>query len=191
MRRSLGIAPEANVIGTVGRLTGVKRQDRLLRAFAQVRARRHDAHLLLVGDGPLRDDLRALAEHLGIAAQVHFAGYQSQPERYFAAMDVFALTSDSEGMPLAILEAWAAGLPVVASRVGGVPELVSHGQTGLLCYPEDRADLAKSLHDLLIHRERAAQLGEAGRQAVEARYTLRRMAETYQRHYTTLLGRKF
>jgi len=188
LRQALGIAPAAPVIGTVGRLTAVKRQDRLLSAFAQVLRHVPAAHLLLVGDGPLRDDLHAQAAALGIAARVHFAGYQAQPERYLAAMDVFALTSDSEGMPLAILEAWAAGLPVVAARVGGVPELVAPEETGLLCEPDDGATLARSLTDLLIHPAKADRLGTAGRRVVESYYTLRRMAEVYQSHYATLLA---
>src|SRR5262249_55707283 len=120
------------VIGTVGRLTEIKRQDVLIRAFARVAARHPESRVLLVGDGPLRAVLEALAAPLGVGDRVTFAGYRDRPERFLRLMDVFALTSRSEGMPLAILEAWAAGLPVVASRVGGIPEVVADGRTGLL-----------------------------------------------------------
>jgi glycosyltransferase involved in cell wall biosynthesis len=188
-RRSLGIAPGAPVIGTVGRLNEVKRQDLLLRAFARVRAERPEARLLLVGDGPMRGELQELAARLGVAETVHFAGYQSQPERFLQVMDVFALTSRMEGLPLAILEAWAAGLPVVASSVGGVPDLIDHGRTGLLFPSGAETTLAALLGELLDDPGRARDLGDAGREEVLGRYDLRRMAADYDRHYRELLGR--
>ncbi len=189
VRQSLGIPANAPVIGTVGRLSEVKRQDLLIRAFQQVRARLADAHLLLVGDGPWLGRLRELVAGLGLADSVHFAGYQAQPAPYLQAMDLFALTSQSEGMPLAVLEAWAAGLPVVATRVGGLPELVDDGRTGILVAFGDDAALARALGDLLADPATARRLGAAGRDRVEARYSLRRMADEYQRHYNELLGR--
>ena len=120
------------MIGTIGRLNEVKCQDLLIRSFHRVQAQIPDTRLLLVGDGPKRADLHALAEELGLSGSVHFAGYQAQPESYLQVMDVFALTSRAEGLPLAVLEAWAAGLPVVATRVGGIPRLIDDGRTGLL-----------------------------------------------------------
>lgn len=188
MRGSLGIPADAPVIGTVGRLNEVKRQDLLLRAFATVRASVPDARLLLVGDGPMRGELEALAAQLGVAACVHFAGYQSRPEQYLRVMDVFALTSRLEGLPLAILEAWAAGLPVVASAVGGVPDLLTDGRDGLLFPSGDEAALTGSLFRLLGDPEAAQALGAAGREVVLARYDLRRMAADYDRHYRELLA---
>jgi sugar transferase (PEP-CTERM/EpsH1 system associated) len=188
VRRALGIAPDAPVLGTVGRLNEVKRQDLLIRSFAQVRKRIPDAHLVLVGDGPMRDSLQKLVKDLSLDASVHFASYQSQPERYLQAMDVFALTSHSEGMPLAILEAWAAGLPVVASAVGGVPDLVDHGRNGLLFFSGDESILADFVVELISDPQRAGRLGAAGRQEVASRYSLQRMAADYQRHYLQLLS---
>jgi glycosyltransferase involved in cell wall biosynthesis len=189
LRHSLGIAPDAPVIGTVGRLNEVKRQDLLLRAFARVRTDCPAARLLLVGDGPMRGELEGLAASLGAAGAVHFAGYQPQPERYLRVMDVFALTSRMEGLPLAILEAWAAGLPVVATSVGGVPDLVACGRNGLLFPSDDEAALVGLLGQLLADPRRARALGEAGRGEVMGRYDLERMAADYDRHYRQLLGR--
>jgi sugar transferase (PEP-CTERM/EpsH1 system associated) len=189
LRQSLGIPPGAPLIGTVGRLCEVKRQDLLIRAFHRVRARVADAHLLLVGDGPLMGELSALAAGLGLADQVHFAGYQPRPEPYLHAMDVFALSSRSEGMPLAVLEAWAAGLPVVATRVGGLPDLIDDGGTGLLVSFGDEDALAGSLCDLIADPDFTRRLGEAGRNRVESHFSLRRMADEYQRHYVELLRR--
>jgi sugar transferase (PEP-CTERM/EpsH1 system associated) len=188
VRTALGIPPGSPLIGTVGRLCEVKRQDLLIRAFRQVRARLADAHLLLVGDGPWMGRLRELVASLGLTDRVHFAGYQPQPAPYLQAMDVFALTSQSEGMPLVVLEAWAAGVPVVATRVGGLPELVEDEQTGILVDFGDEAVLAHALGDLIADSSRARYMGEAGRDRVESRYSLRRMADEYQRHYNELLG---
>jgi sugar transferase (PEP-CTERM/EpsH1 system associated) len=190
IRRSFGIPADVPVIGSVGRLVAVKRQDRLIRALAELAREQSAAHLLLVGDGPLLRDLRALAAQLGLADRVHFAGYQPVPARCLAAMDVFALTSDSEGMPLALLEAWAARLPVVASRVGSLPDLIDPGATGLLFAADDASGLVEALAAMLENRTLARELGDVGRRQVEARFTLARMREAYQGHYRDLLVKR-
>jgi glycosyltransferase involved in cell wall biosynthesis len=182
LRRALDIPEHAPVIGTVGRLNEIKRQDLLLSAVAQI----PDTHLLLVGDGPRLQALRDLAGKLKIEGRVHFAGYQSRPEAYLRTMDVFALTSRSEGMPLAVLEAWATGLPVVASRVGGLPDLIEEGRTGLLFAPDDENSLVLALSSLLDDKQQARQLGNAGREQVRSTYSLERMAMEYERHYREL-----
>jgi glycosyltransferase involved in cell wall biosynthesis len=186
-RAELGIPARAPLVGTVGRLNEVKRQDRLIRGFAEVVKLVPEAHLLLVGDGPLLGELRDLAGRLNVAKQVHFAGYQSHPERYLATIDIFALTSRSEGMPLAVLEAWAAGVPVIASNVGGLREMIDHGRTGLLFDAEDERALATILSDLIADDGRARALADAGRREVEAKYSLRGMSEAYQRHYLDVI----
>jgi glycosyltransferase involved in cell wall biosynthesis len=188
VRRSLGIPPDVPSLGTIGRLCEVKRQDLLIRAFRRVRARVGDAHLLIVGDGPWMGRLRELAAELDLADRVHFAGYQPRPERFLRSMDAFALSSASEGMPLVVLEAWAAGVPVVATRVGGLPELVDDGRTGLLVDFGDEDALASALGDLLVEPGLARRLREAGRDHVET-FSLGRMADAYQEHYVELLGR--
>jgi glycosyltransferase involved in cell wall biosynthesis len=188
LRRSLGIPEEAPVVGTIGRLSEVKRQDVLLRGFALVRRSVPDVHLLLVGDGPLRAELQRLASELGIGEVTHFAGYQSQPERFLALMSVFALTSRSEGMPLAVLEAWAAGVPVVASAVGGLPELIDQDRTGLLFPALDERALAAAMERLLLDRAAAVAMGDRGREWVQSQYTLERMAQRYRQHYVDLLS---
>jgi len=188
VRQSLGIPPGAPVIGTVGRLDEVKRQDVLLHAFARVRRRFSQARLLLVGDGPLREPLQSLAAALGLGDSAHFTGYQARPGTFLQAMDVFALTSRSEGMPLSILEAWATGLPVVASDVGGLPELVQNGSTGLLCPCGDVGATAAALEALLAAPSLRQQLGEAGREVLTRRYTVQTMARVYEEEYLRLCG---
>jgi glycosyltransferase involved in cell wall biosynthesis len=183
LRRELGIPERAVVVGTVGRLTEIKRQDFLLRGFARVALARADAHLLVVGDGPMRTELEILARTLGVSGRVHFAGYRADPERFYPLMDVFALTSRSEGMPLSVLEAWAAGKPVVATRVGGLPDLVEDGRTGHLVALDDVPGLASALGGVLDSPALAARMGAAGRAVVRDRFDVSVMAEAYQRLY--------
>jgi len=190
VRRSLGIAPEAVVVGTVGRLTEVKNQELLIRAFAQVKGQIPEAHLILVGDGPLAGELRDLAASLGVDESVHFAGYQPNSAPYLQAFDVFALTSRSEGMPQSVLEASACGIPVVASRVGGLPELIEHGRTGVLFDPGDQPGLESALMALLADPPRARELGAAGRAKVESLYDVGRMARDYHQHFVATLGNR-
>ncbi len=188
LRRSLGFPENAVVIGTVGRLAEIKRQDVLIRGFSRLLQRMPDARLLLVGDGPRRQELIKLTEQLGLCEHVHFAGYQTQTERYLQAMDIFALTSRSEGMPLAILEAWSVGLPVIASRVAGLSELIDDGQTGMFFSAGDDKDLAAKLETLLRSDDLAQQLGAAGQTLVRSEYGTMNMVDTYQRHYQHQLG---
>jgi glycosyltransferase involved in cell wall biosynthesis len=187
VREALGIPAHAPVVGTVGRLTEIKRHDLLVHAFAALRRALPAAHLLLVGDGPSAAELRQLTARHGLEGCVHFAGYQARPERYLRAMNVFALTSRSEGMPLAVLEAWAAGVPVIASRVGGLPEMTDHGRTALLFPFGDEEALTQGLCNLLTKRSFARHLTQAGREQVESQYSLKRMAKTYQDYYLELL----
>jgi glycosyltransferase involved in cell wall biosynthesis len=188
IRHTLGIAMDAPVVGTVGRLSEIKSQDLLIRAFAQLHLPNADPHLLVVGDGAQREPLTTLARDLGLDKRIHFAGYQPDPAPFLAAMDIFALTSRSEGMPLAVLEAWAAGLPVVASRVGGMPELIEDGHTGVLFDYPDQGALVSHLQRLLCDRVRAERIGRAGQQLVRERFDVSIMAETYHRHYVELLS---
>jgi glycosyltransferase involved in cell wall biosynthesis len=188
VRRSLGIPAEARVIGTVGRLTEIKRQDLLIRAFAEIRKQLPSVHLILVGDGPWHAELRALATALGLGESVHFAGYQADPVPYLQTMEVFALTSRMEGTPLAVLEAWAAGLPVVASRVGGLIRLLEEGKSGMLFDSGDQRGLARALMSLLLEPNRAREMGEAGRSRACSMFSLAAMAREYQRHYLELLA---
>jgi glycosyltransferase involved in cell wall biosynthesis len=188
VRQSLGIPEAAPVVGTVGRVTEIKRQDLLVRAFARVRAQTPGAHLLVVGDGPCLADLKALAAGLSLAGAVHFTGYQPEPQRFLSTLDVFALTSRSEGMPLVVLEAWAAGVPVVASAVGGLPQLVSHGENGLLVPYADEEALVVALTGLLGDATARRRLASEALAEVTARYDVRHMTSQYEDHYRELLG---
>lgn len=188
IRASLNIPLSARLIGTIGRLTEIKRQDVLLDAFASLTPMHSDLHLLLVGDGPLRDELQTRAESLKIVDRVHFAGYQSDTTAYLHAMDIFALTSRSEGMPQALLEACVAEKPVIASRVGGIPEVIHHGTTGLLVTPGSVQELAAGLNELLTHPVRAAGLALTASQRVINTFDISRMAADYHWDFRELLA---
>lgn len=185
VRASVGIPQGAPVIGTVGRLAEVKRQDILIRALLKLSSEFPDARLLLVGDGPERLRLEDQARDLGLSARVRFAGYQPRPEEFLRAMDVFALTSRSEGFPVSLLEAWRSGLPVACSAVGGIPAVVADGVNGLLFPAGDEAATAAALGTLLRDRELAARLGSAGRDEFRQKYSMDRMAAEYDRLYRT------
>ncbi len=188
IRSSLGIPTGALVIGTVGRLVEVKRQDLLLRSLAALRGLGKHANtwLLIVGDGPERQRLERLAETLHVSDRTIFAGYQPEPAWLYQAMDLFVLCSRHEGLPLAMLEAWAAGLPVVASAVGAIPQTVTHGVTGMLFESGDVAALTETLEGVLDSPSLLGQLGRRGRWQVESRYSLGRMAADYEADYLRL-----
>lgn len=190
IRDSLGIPADALVIGTVGRLAKVKRHDRLLKAFFDVRSKLPQLHLLIVGDGPQRSSLENLADQLGLASHTHFVGFQEEVAPYLAAMNVFVQTSETEGMPIAILEAWASNCPVVATRVGGVPELIDDGKTGLLCEFGDHPSLVRAIDRLLHDPDLTAALTSAACQQVAERYGIQSVLRSYHSHYLPLLQRK-
>jgi glycosyltransferase involved in cell wall biosynthesis len=182
-RATLGLPLEGLLVASVARLNPVKRLDVLLQALALV----EEAKLVLVGDGPERGRLEALAESLGISGRVHLAGYREDVWPWLAACDVFALSSEWEGMPNAVLEAMAAGLPVVATRVGGTPDVVVEGVTGYLVPSDDPLALARALKALIRDSGLRYQMGAAGRHRVEERFSVERMVERTQALYEELL----
>jgi glycosyltransferase involved in cell wall biosynthesis len=185
----LGLPPGLPVAGTVGRLETQKAQDVLLRAFAEVRRDGLDARLLLVGDGRERGNLTRLAAALGVGDAVHFAGTRRDLPTVFAALDVFALPSRWEGTPLALIAAMAAGLPVIATPVGGVPDVVRDGETGRLVPADDVAALTAALREALQAPGTARRLGAAAREFAFARCSrsamLRELQALYERLWKT------
>ncbi|MBX9627261.1 MAG: glycosyltransferase [Gemmataceae bacterium] len=186
VRRNLGIPPDALVVGTVGRLAEEKRQDILIHAVSALRPRHPDLRLVLVGEGPQRPKLEAFAAGLRMADRVVLAGYQSRPDEFLRAMDVFSLTSRSEGFPVSLLEAWRAGAAVAAAAVGGIPAVVADGADGLLFPPGDPTAAAAAIGRLLDDPGLRGRLAEAGRRAVADRYALDRVAAGYEARYRAL-----
>jgi glycosyltransferase involved in cell wall biosynthesis len=165
------------VIGCTARLHRKNDHDSLLKAFAQIAPEWPDARLLLVGRGPEEERLRVLADRLELSARVHFAGEQADVAPFLEEMDLYAQSSIAEGMPNSILEAMATGLPVVATAVGGTPEVVVDGETGVLVPPRDPTALAEALAAFLANPAMAAAFGRAGRARVEAHFGEIRMQQ--------------
>jgi glycosyltransferase involved in cell wall biosynthesis len=163
------------VIGCTARLHRKNDHPTLLRAFAHLAACWPEARLLLVGRGPEESRLKTLADALGVSSQVHFLGEQSDVVPSLAQMDLYVQASVAEGMPNSVLEAMAAGLPVVATAVGGTPDVVLDGQTGLLVGPGDPTALSNALLALLADRPLAKRFGRAGRARVETHFGEERM----------------
>jgi sugar transferase (PEP-CTERM/EpsH1 system associated) len=182
--------PAAFVIGTVGRLQRVKDQAALVDAFIRLRALAPlDAdrlRLVIVGDGPLGAALAQQVADAGIGEQVWLAGARTDIADLMRTFSVFALPSLAEGMPVTLLEAMSCGLPVVASRVGGIPELVLENNTGLLVPPQDPQAMAAALAQYLRHPALAKQHGAAGRARIEARYSITAMLSGYTSLYDAL-----
>jgi glycosyltransferase involved in cell wall biosynthesis len=187
VRRRHGIAPEKFVVGWFGRMTAVKRTDDLLTTLAGVRERGIDALLVFVGDGDDRERLEQRAHDLGLARSCLFLGYQEDVAPWYAVCDAVILTSASEGTPVTIIEALAAGRAVVATRVGGVPDVVDEGTTGFLVRPGDTHALAERLEILARDPERRTAMGAAGRERVLRRYAVDRLVDDVDALYRELL----
>ncbi len=189
-RRVMGIADGRFVVGWIGRMTGVKRADDVLRAFKLLREGEVDACLCMVGDGPDRARVEALADELGVVRDCLFPGYQEQVGPFFAAFDVFVLPSGNEGTPVTAIEALASGRPVVATRVGGVPDVVRDGEDGFLVEPGAVEELAERLARLAGDPELRASMGTAGRARVLPRYSVDRLIDDVDGLYRELLEKK-
>ncbi len=188
-KTSLGMSSGTPVVGIVARLDPIKNHAMLLHAFTQVLQHKPDAHLLIVGDGPEEQRLKSLTESLRIADNVMFLGARRDVPELLHLFDVFALSSFSEGTSVTLLEAMAVGLPVVATRVGGNPEVVEDQVTGYLVPNEHREEMAEKLLKLLQNRELCQKMGTAGQQRAYAKFSLEKMVTTYTDLYVKVCGR--
>jgi glycosyltransferase involved in cell wall biosynthesis len=187
-RKELGLDRATPVVGVVGRLDAQKGHTYLLAAWPAVRRGLPDARLLVIGDGSLRAQLEAEARERGIADSVVFTGFRTDVPRLLDALDVLALPSLYEGMPLTVIEAAAMAVPVVATAVDGTPEVVRDGETGHLVPPADPPALARALLALLGDPDQARALGQAGRRRALERFDVRRHVEATARVYRSVLG---
>lgn len=188
MRRLLGIPPDRFVVGWIGRMTGVKRTDDVLLAVKRLRDRGVDAMLCMVGDGPDRDTVEHRAHELGIVRDSFFLGYQDDVAPFYAAFDALILPSANEGTPVSAIESLAGGRPVVATRVGGVPDVVRDGVDGFLVEPGDVDAMADRLAALAADADLRRRMGEAGRADVHQRYSVERLLDDIDQLYRRLLA---
>jgi len=183
VRKELGIDEDQPLIGAVGNLYPVKGHTYLLKAMAIVKEKYPHAMLVIAGRGEILDQLREEASGLGIKEKVVFLGFSEKIPAFLQGLDIFALPSLSEGLPLSVLEAMAAGKPVIATNVGGISEVLNDGYAELLVPPRNPDVLAEKILLLLRNPELANRLRELGRMKVEKEFSLNSMMEKYQELY--------
>ncbi len=186
-RRELGLHDSAGLVGIVGRIFPIKNHRLFLDAAARVAAEEPDARFIIVGDGILRPEMEQHARALGISDRVIFTGWRRDLPRIYADLDVLVISSDNEGTTVSAIEAMASGCPVVATRVGGIPDLIDDGETGYLVPPGDARALAAAILRLLRDREAAGRIGSAARDAVRERFALARLVRDMERLYLELM----
>jgi len=190
-RRELGLQDGGPVIGTVCRLVEPKKGlSVLLRAMDELKRRNggRPCQLLIVGDGPAREELKSLRDRLGLSSWVVFAGTRRDIPRILQALDAFVLPSLYEGFGIAILEAMAAGKPVIATAVGGIPEFVVPGETGVLVEPGNASVLADAVETLLADSVRAKQMGSKGRALAQGSYGISKVVHQHEQVYEAFLA---
>ena len=189
LRARFGLAANVPLVGFVGRLSWEKGPDVFVRMAHAATARHDDVQFVLVGDGPMRDELEGLAEELDLAGRVHFAGMQTAMPKVFAELDVAVSSSRSEAMPLAVMEAMSCGVPVVACKVGAVPDLVQHDVTGALADEGDHEALAARVVELLDDDAWRIAAGRAGRLRAIDRFPLSAQVDATYELLARLAGR--
>ena len=191
VRARLGIDRESPVVGTVSSLTPHKGQKYLIQAAAKIREKYPATRFLIVGDGPLRQSLEEQALGLSLQSSLIFTGARRDIPDLLSLMDIFVLPSSSrEGLGIAIIEAMAMEKPTVATDIGGIPEVVQDGETGLLVRPGDSAALAKAIIELIDNPDRAKAMGKKGRNRFAQKFTRKTMLSKIEDLYLGLAGPK-
>lgn len=188
LRGELGLDSDARLVGAVGRLDAQKGLHRLLEAAPMVLERVPSTHFVFAGCGALEMQLREQACSLGISHRVHWLGFRSCAQTVMAGLDVLAMPSEYEGLPITLLEALANQVPVVAHRVDGIPEVVRDGVEGVLVEHGDTAGLAEGIVSVLLNGEYAARLGIAGRRRVMEEFSVQRMCSRMLDVYRSAVG---
>ena len=191
IRDRLGLSAASKIIGIVARLDPIKNHKSAIKAIRLIVERFSNAVLLIVGDGPLRGELEHFVRQCKLEKHVVFLGTRTDVHQLLSIMDIFILCSTSEGMPVTLLEAMAAGRPIVATDVGGVSEVIEHGKNGLLIEPNSHELLADAILDLLTNKEKAQRMGLSARNKFESNFTLSAMIKKYEDVYASLLAHHF
>lgn len=186
VRKEFNISAADKVIGCVGRLSPEKGHQSLIKAIAGIKGELPNIKALIVGDGPLLGQLSNLAHKLNVFNQVIFTGVRQDIPDILAAIDIFVLPSSIEGLPLALLEAMAAKKPVIATRVGEVPQVIEHEVSGFLIQPNHHEELTEMIKYALNNQEKARQVAEKGFAELQARFSMQKMVESYSHLYLKL-----
>jgi len=176
------------VIGTVGRLAKAKRYDVLLRCFADVSQKFENLKLIIVGGGPEAERLEELSQKLGLSGSVSFAGEQYDVAPYYKKFDIFAMTSDTEGLPMVMLEAMSYGIPVISTDVGAIGDLFSHGENIVLAQKGDEEDWTHQLQNLIKNTDLRESIGNNGRSLIVSKYSSEKSLELHNSLYSRILG---
>jgi glycosyltransferase involved in cell wall biosynthesis len=187
MRRAFGIGKEDFLVGTVGRIDPIKNLPLVLRAIKDVRGAVPNIRGMLVGDGPIFEEIRALRDQLDLSETVIMPGHRDDARKLISCMDLFVLSSFSEGISMALLEAMAAGVPVVVTDVGGNLEIVASGETGWVIPSDSVKDLSMVLLEASSDAQKAASLGDAGRRRFEDNFGYQKMIDGYRTVYSEML----
>jgi glycosyltransferase involved in cell wall biosynthesis len=188
-REKFGWPTTAYVLAVVARLSDEKDHATLLRALYRLDSAGREISLALAGEGPTHDSLERLCDQLGLRQRVHFLGTQADVRPLLAASDAFVLPSHTEGTPVSLLEAMAAGLPCIGTRVGGIPDVIQHRKTGLLVPPRAERALADTIFALFDDPQSAKALGQAARRRVESDFSMNQVARRYEQLYASLVAR--
>ncbi len=178
------------VIATVGRLAEAKDHENFLQALSLLKKDHHCPLLIIVGDGEMRGQIEKSVKEKELLNEVVLVGSRSDVERILPGVDAFVISSKREGLPMALLEAMSAGLPVVSTSVGGIPEVIQNGMNGLMVPPENPEKLADALKKILIDREMAKKLGNEARNTVVRNYSMKIIAQTYSRVYSEIFTKR-
>ncbi len=190
LRTELGVASDVPLIGIVGRLFPIKNHALFLETAACLTRKHPDARFVVVGDGVLRPELEERAGRPDLKGHVFFTGWRFDLPAVYADLDVLVVSSRNEGTPVSAIEAMAAGCPVVATRVGGLPDLIDDGRTGILVAPGDATALSEAIFGVLTDQKRKSSLCEAARACVEQRFMVSRLVSDMQELYEELLNSK-
>ena len=182
-RKQFELPESAFLVGSIGRLDELKNYDVLIAALGQLKESLPEVHLAVLGDGPRKELLKALAEELGIAERVHLLGFRNRPESFLAALDVFALPSRYEGMSNVVLEAMSSGLPLVCADLPSHREIFSAGLEGEIVSPSTEEAWAESLSELYQSAQRRLSLGLAARAKIVEKFSIEKMVSDYDRLY--------
>ncbi len=187
IKKGLGLSENSRIIGIVARLDPIKNHKSLIMTMQSVIKKFPEAILLIIGDGPIRDELEVFVEKCDLKKNVIFLWMRHDIPQLLSVMDIFVLCSMSEGLPITLLEAMAAGKPIVATHVGGIPEVIEHNINGLLIPSDNIEALLDAIIELLRDTEKAKELGAAAERKFESNFSLSLMVEKYQEVYETLL----
>ena len=187
VRTEYGIPQNTFVLGAVGRLVPVKGYQYLIEAMRSVVNAIPDCKLVIAGEGPLKDELfRRIVKH-GLTSYISLLGYQASIPRFLSMVDIFVMPSLSEGLPIALLEAMACGNPILASSVGGIPEVITSGEDGILLPPADPKVLADSIMEMYFNGKLRAKISSRGKEVVEGNFSSSSMADRYLSIYWSLM----